>query len=760
MRTATTLRKARGARTLLCAMVIVFMAIVFLLPALSSAASLIDRALCDVEVLYLFEDPQQVDWPTLYYLNDKHGCDITLLTVGEGREFEHHFDEIPERGITLHRFLIDSDAPTTAGASISDSILAVLFRQRRPDVVVFGDREFDNPLANVASAIRSLPDDPSSVYHIRRIYRLASLDTPADSASRFVTVNRRELFTRYRDRMELEVPVLYSWLDVSRFSDARQVRYEVLVDRVLTRAPSPDFLSNMATNRLVPLFDTAFSDGALKNAFLNRTRNYLSLYSLARRTIGSQRIGNLIGGFKELATLWQQVRSESLLEGYTDLKPYMSALVESAQHAVLKEIGMQWDGEIILRDSPHGPKLKFRAALSVNGPTPLELSFVKFLPYWDSTEVVLDDRSLKITPHQSFVREYLVDIEREHLEAQMPESLVFVADIVYGDIPLTVTSALPIWEAPDLKISFEPDFCFVKPQEQIEVDKVVSSLNWKAVITKPLYYHGTARLNLQTPRGVFAGAYRQDWQLEKDRTTETVRISFSVSNLFELGVHEQTISLSVGGKQVAADTGRIRIASCEIDDRTTIALMPDTTGLLEEILRMAEASYWPLTDRALQTGDLEAYDVILIGPGAVRNYPSFRDVSGRIEDYVRYGGSLVILGQPRDWPEGVLPVSFVPGHETRRSADLLNRIPGAKILSRPYVISESNLLSWMEKPTDITAAVISPTEKVLVTPSGAALLSVSRVGQGQVIFCGIPLVELISELNIEAIHLLANLLNY
>jgi hypothetical protein len=37
---------------------------------------------------------------------------------------------------------------------------------------------------------------------------------------------------------------------------------------------------------------------------------------------------------------------------------------------------------------------------------------------------------------------------------------------------------------------------------------------------------------------------------------------------------------------------------------------------------------------------------------------------------------------------------------------------------------------------------------------------VTRIGEGQVIYCGLPLVEMISELNIEAIHLLANLLNY
>jgi hypothetical protein len=275
-----------------------------------------------------------------------------------------------------------------------------------------------------------------------------------------------------------------------------------------------------------------------------------------------------------------------------------------------------------------------------------------------------------------------------------------------------------------------------------------------------MYYSGSVTLNLETPAGVFAGAYRQKLNLEKGRLTETVRIPFSVSNLFELGVHQQTITLSVEGRQVAVDTGRIRIAACEMGDTITIGLMPDTSGLLEDILRMAQANYWPLTDRALQTGDLDAYSVILVGPGALRDYPSFRQIEGRLEDYVRYGGSLVILGQPTNWPEGVLPVSFVSTAESLTGRQVLNRLPQAQVLTKPYIISDSTLLAWLDSPQPLFPAVISPAEKVYVTPSGAALLSVTKLGEGQVIFCGWPLIEMTSELNIEAIHLLANILNY
>jgi hypothetical protein len=152
--------------------------------------------------------------------------------------------------------------------------------------------------------------------------------------------------------------------------------------------------------------------------------------------------------------------------------------------------------------------------------------------------------------------------------------------------------------------------------------------------------------------------------------------------------------------------------------------------------------------------------VIVVGSGAFRQYPSFPQLKDRFEDYIRNGGSLVIFGQPGDWPDNVLPVSFSPAIELVDRGAITNRIPNANILSRPYEIVEANLLSSFFRDRDVAAAVISPAERVFVTPSGATLLSVSRLGEGQIIYCGLPLLEMIGRLDIDAIHLFANILNY
>jgi hypothetical protein len=733
-------------------------AVLFLLFAAApqpASADLISQSLCDLRVLYLFDEPEEIDWPTLFYLNEEFGCRVDLLTVVSGGTFHQTVREVPDRSLYLTEYFLD-----TNDDSLIDSLLAIQFGQRRPDVVIFDAVEREAFLRKLAARIRDLPDDEASLFNIRKVYGILDGHRDIADSSSVVTVSAGEMQSRYFDRMQLEIPVLYPSMPVPDISAGHIMQYELLRSSVRYRQIDAGFFAGLDHLRMIPVIDMTLSDGALKESFLKRAGNFISLANLARRTVGAQRVENIIAAYKELTALARQSETNNPLGALADFGPYMARLVERAQKAVLSEIGVNWQGKIILRDSPHGPRLKFRASLAINGPKAVTLTRVRFLPHWDTIYVMLDSTSHTIQPHQSFIREFLVDIDRSRLEANQPDSLVFAADILYGSNALTVSSSIPTLETHNLSIEFVPDFCFVPPAARIEVDKVVSSMNWKVIISKPSLFAGVAHLNLQTPPGVFAGAYRQTWQLERGRISETVRIPFSISNLMELGIHPQTITLSVDDHLVATDTGIIRIAACAISDTISVGLLADTSGLLEDILRMSGATYWPLTDRALQTADLDSYDVIVIGSGALRRYPSFRSIRGRLEDYLRYGGSLVLFSQPDDWPHDVLPISFVPTSETVKADMITDRIPQAGVMKRPYVISRQDLFSGFSNPREVGTAVLAPAEKVFVTPTGAVLLSVSRLGEGQVIFCGLPLIEMISRLELEAIHLFANILNY
>ena len=75
------------------------------------AGGLIQYALTDLEVLYLFDAPENIDWPTLYYLNDHYHCRINLLTVRSSEKFYHTQASVKDKQIILNEYYVNEDDP-------------------------------------------------------------------------------------------------------------------------------------------------------------------------------------------------------------------------------------------------------------------------------------------------------------------------------------------------------------------------------------------------------------------------------------------------------------------------------------------------------------------------------------------------------------------------------------------------------------------------------------------------------------------------
>ncbi len=718
------------------------------------SADLVRFTLSDLRILYLFDEPEQIDWPTLYYLNDRYGCRVDLITLTLSEHFQSRRSEIEKVQFYLHTVALSDSVPVQM-----DSLGGELFAERRPDIVIFADEGHDPLYQRFRAYILGLSHDSSAHFQIERVYKRA--DSLSElSAIGAVSLNTRELLQTYRPQMETEIPQLFPWFRSDLVKTEGLACYLLLQSQSIPKGQVADFVTELPAHRLATLFERLVDKGALQEALMRRATAARNHFDEAIRSAGRARVEKILAGHKELLTLREQTRAERRLSENRQFGFYLADMIARSQGAILDAVGLSWDGQIITRDSPDGPKVKFRASLSADGPQEIQLSSVQFLPYWDTLRVTLDSLPKLIAPHQNFVREYLVDLDRTRLEAEQAESLQFACDLAYNEIPFRVYSAVPIWETPNLNITFQPGFYFLPQPIQLDVDKVVASMTWRAMISKPTYYSGKVDIQLETPRGLFAGAYQTQLTLKKGSRTEMLRIPFSVSNLFELGIQQQTITLSLRGRPVATDTGIIRIASCHVADTIKIGFLPDSTGLLEDVLRMTGAGFQPLTDRSLATAELEIYNVIVVGSGAFRDYPNLRKITGRLEEYIRYGGSLILLGQPPDWPDGVLPVNVVPSLELVTGDGVTTLVSGDHLLTKPYLISENGLLDFFTTRTAVAPAVVTPAEKVMSTRSGGALLSVSRLGKGQIIYCGLPITDMIAALNIDAIHLFANLLNH
>ncbi|MBI5267779.1 MAG: hypothetical protein HY851_11170 [candidate division Zixibacteria bacterium] len=711
----------------------------------AAASEPIRYALCDLRVVYLYDDPAAIDWATIYYLNDEKGCRVDLVTATSGPTFQ------VERRSVDDKYLVNWQCTMVAGDSARfDSVFAHVWADRRPDLIINDLTDTVGATGRLAKHISSLKPLTGSLFNIVRIFSRTE-----DADKGIVSLNSREWYTKCRIRIEAETPRLMGESYAVQVSNKTHSRY-----RAVMNGGGPDFLSKLRQSRLIETLDSLMKPGAVRQALERKAGNSISLLEVAQTQSGRARLRSVVSAWQELVGFRDAAAVEPTLKVVPEFGRYTDSLVERIRRLALVETGVNWTGDIVVRDSPYGPKVKLVSTVMVTGPSEVRISEVSFRPSWDSTTVTLDSMRETVNPHQSLVREYLVDISRQRLESVRADSLRFAIEMDAGGLPMMMYSAVPVRRTTRLAARFEPNFYFVQPFAALNVDKVVTSMALRVVISKPLEISGRVKINLETPTGVFAGAYRQDITLEKGQATETIRIPFSVSKLFELGIQNMVVSLSMDGRLVSSDTGIIRLASCHVEDTTAIGLLPDTTGHLEDILRMTDAKWQAVSDRTLEVGDLAAFDVLLIGSGALDNYPSFRKVRGRLEDYVHGGGTIIIMGQPSSWPSEALPVSFVPTPVVVSGSTVHIVDPAHDLFRKGSPILTSGLLTYFDRPTKVSGAVISPTRPLITGPRSEILLSVTSVGNGKLVFCGLPLTDMVGKLNVEAIHLLANILNY
>ena len=710
-------------------------------------------SLCDIRVAYIYENTENIDWPILYYLNDNYGCRIDLISLRPGNKYQQKVKFLEDKEIYLFNLTVDETDSLWAQNSINR-----FFIDRYPDIVIFGDTK-GNLYKEFEKAIIKTPQSSSRLFNIQKVYKYLIKDNLTAEDNPLI-LNGRELYNKYKERIEYEIPKLLPHYSFTGYKTENLIRYKLLKSETEKDEPEVDFVSGIELIRLLDVINRSFPPGPKKGMLYGKAVNFLVFFNQSRNSFPPENVNYLVDGYRSLTEI---VRNPSLKfeeSKFEDFAPYLKELYNRVEKSSLKVIGINWDGKIFLRDSPHGPVAKIRISLSVDSPLGVTFENLTFHPYWDTNLVRLSDAKIEIHPHQTFEREYLVDIDKAYLEATRPESLLFSAEITSRKNRMTFYNSFPVYEKPDIKVRFIPDFKFISPFKDLDIDRVVSSMNTQIEIIKPKNFSDTVKLQLETPRGMFAGSYRNDIYLEKGTATSTIRIPFTISNLFKMGIQHQYIKLYIDGKLVAADTGLIRVASSHISDKVQIGFLADTSGLFEDIIRMTDANFQPLTNRTIEKYDLNIFDVIVIGSGSFRAYNGITKIKRKFENYLRQGGSVVLFGQPDDWPESVLPVGFVPMEEYLNKSQITNCIMEARVLSNPFQVSDKNLFSSFYNKKRVISAVITPAEIVYRTPNGGALLSVTRIGDGQIIYCGLPLLEMVSHLDIDAIHLLANILNY
>ena len=109
-----------------------------------------------------------------------------------------------------------------------------------------------------------------------------------------------------------------------------------------------------------------------------------------------------------------------------------------------------------------------------------------------------------------------------------------------------------------------------------------------------------------------------------------------------------------------------------------------------------------LLDAADLAADLAAYDVIVVGTRAYAVRPDLQTYNGRLLDYARAGGHLLVLYQTPEFdPAQQAPyaAALPPGAEEVTEEDAPVRLLALEhpLLSRPNAISEADFEGWVEQ---------------------------------------------------------------
>lgn len=173
-----------------------------------------------------------------------------------------------------------------------------------------------------------------------------------------------------------------------------------------------------------------------------------------------------------------------------------------------------------------------------------------------------------------------------------------------------------------------------------------------------------------------------------------------------------------------------------------------------------------LTDAELATGDLSAWNVIVIGIRAYSMRPALAAAQPRLNEFVRNGGTLIVQYQSADFPA---PLRIALGRSPERVVDEATPVkllePGNPLLTTPNRITDADFDGWVEErghsfaeSWDAGYAALTETADAGQDPQRGGLL-VAHPGKGTYIYLSFALYRQLPELVPGSYRLLANLLS-
>jgi len=734
-----------GSHSLKKAILAFFILIFSTIPAFGSWDNLSN----DIEVVYLFEQSSLIDWPLIYHLAGEEGCRVKLVRASEGGTFRATTKNTLDNGIQLYELAVPA-----VTWSYLDSMYNTVATWRQPDIVISAQDFTTETMRAFERYWLSLPYDQNKVFQTRKFYRR---DFTGKEGS--VHINNSFYIGRFPEPI---TEIAKDLLDESPTLDNENIysTYKLVKTYMPAQSGKASFAAGFDRFRLDNLAEQLMIPGMALNSIRDRSEDYLTSLENSEICDGTESLEAVFDAVEAL----QNIRRDYLASpnGHEDapLVKYIDTHIEELSDILIDRTGITFSGQPLLRDTPQGTRLKLLTELRNNGPLTVKVGDLELHPYWTDEVTVIEPGNFEILPFKKFTREYTIDIETSRIETLAPESLLVTGQIDYHGRKLDFGFYAGTKVISPMKIQFLPDFVIIDPFPELQVDRLVTQVELSALITKPVSDAVKIRIKIDTPGGIMAGAFADKVTIPAGVRSYEFAIPMVATKSLPIGSDRIIIRVFEGDKLMAADTCLAAVAEHNISGKVKIALVPDKDGILEDILLMTHANYKTISDRFLEAQDLNYYDVIAIGSGADKYYPSLNKVDGKLKRYMESGGTVLVFGQADTWGSDYLPVSLSPYGQSLSSTDININRGNHKIFNKTYHINLQNLARAVNPGLVSFPASVFPADDIITSKRNGVLLSESDFQKGRLIYCGLPLPEMVRELDRDAIKFFTNMINY
>lgn len=712
----------------------------------------IQAAGSDITVFCPAVKAEDVQWPALVYLNQEYGAQIQIVLVRPSPLFDCRTVASADDQFQLSYFGQGTGMDATL---LADSIVGRLFGNVFPDLIIFSASGADSSfLADLVMEIErksiadsTLPKLPQNVF---------ILGSPAGRGA--VIFNDKELFELHGDKIG-ELSQAFSPDGPDRYLPRPFRWYYPVTTDVATIEKTADFLGGMDRFRLPEIISRALVDGPEKENALGRLEAYRTAIRMARRSTlgGREQLALLEKAHLEIARLEESAASPGGLS-VPFLRQRIGALRQRAVSALHEALGIAWKGRLEIRATPFGSVGKVIVDLEARGASAVTLSAFKYHSP-DGVIAVLDSTLMVISPHQRLYREYPVPISPSLTvnTGDQAAHCSFTAAVDETSLELDV----PCTEITQEKVSirFLPGYAFLAPFTEDQFTALAQPFDWQIHVTKPYGVEFRGTLDIRVPDGIVVGTYDENIVLPDEITAKYIDIHLAAGRSIGNDRKEVEAILLVGDRQVASTSAAARIIRCDVPDTRDIAFIPDPEGRLEDFLRMTRLPFTPFTTQSLIRAPLEAYDLIIIGTDPASFHRVLRGAGDRLREFIRNGGDILILGQSFGWPNDL----FESPMYTAKSIDAPPaRVTDAShpLFKEPFVIDAAALAGRSKTVGYAYPAKITGGAEIISAGELGSYLQVSKVGDGWIIYCGLPLLEMAATLDIDAVHFMANILNF